>query len=160
MVLSSLEFVPFLSYTIKFSTLVNYVLNILTSIENSYTISLWIIFHEYHLFSNFSIIMSLTHDMIEKITPLSDRVLLKPIEQEKITASGIIIPDSPNKERPTLYEVLSVWPGRTDKHGIEITTDLKKWDRVISGQYSGDDVKIGDTTYKIVAFEYILAKVN
>ncbi len=108
MVLSSLEFVPFLSYTIKFSTLVNYVLNILTSIENSYTISLWIIFHEYHLFSNFSIIMSLTHDMIEKITPLSDRVLLKPIEQEKITASGIIIPDSPNKERPTLYEVLSV----------------------------------------------------
>jgi co-chaperonin GroES (HSP10) len=46
--------------------------------------------------------------MIEKITPLSDRVLLKPIEQEKITASGIIIPDSPNKERPTLYEVLSV----------------------------------------------------
>ena len=104
--------------------------------------------------------MSITHDMIEKITPLSDRVLLRPVEQEKITASGIIIPDSPNKERPTLYEVISVWPGRTDKDGTEIKTDLKKWDRVISGQYSWDDVKVGDTTYKIVAFEYILAKVN
>ena len=104
--------------------------------------------------------MSITHDMIEKITPLSDRVLLKPIEQDKVTASGIIIPDSPNKERPSLYEVISVGPGRTDKNGVEIKTDLKKWDRVISGQYSGDDVKIGDTTYKIVAFEYILAKIN
>ena len=104
--------------------------------------------------------MSITHDMIEKITPLSDRVLLRPVEQEKITASGIIIPDSPNNERPTLYEVISVWPGRTDKDGTEIKTDLKKWDRVISGQYSWDDVKVGDTTYKIVAFEYILAKVN
>jgi co-chaperonin GroES (HSP10) len=52
--------------------------------------------------------MSLTHAMIEKIIPLSDRVLLKPVEQDKITASGIILPDSANKERPSLYEVLSV----------------------------------------------------
>ncbi len=104
--------------------------------------------------------MSITHDMIEKITPLSDRVLLRPVEQDKVTASGIILPDSPNKERPSLYEVISVGPWRTDKNGVEIKTDLKKWDRVISGQYSGDDVKIGDSTYKIVAFEYILAKVD
>jgi chaperonin GroES len=52
--------------------------------------------------------MTISHDMIEKITPLSDRVLLRPIDAEKITASGIIIPDSPNKERPSLYEVISV----------------------------------------------------
>lgn len=104
--------------------------------------------------------MSLSHDMIEKITPLSDRVLLRPVEADKITASGIILPDSANKERPSLYEVIAVGPGRTDKNGNEIKTDLKKWDRVISGQYSGDDVKIGDTTYKIVAFEYVLAKVS
>jgi chaperonin GroES len=98
--------------------------------------------------------------MIEKITPLSDRVLLRPVEQDKVTASGIILPDSPNKERPSLYEVISVGPGRTDKNGNEIKIDLKKWDRVISSQYSWDDVKVGDTTYKIVAYEYILAKVN
>lgn len=104
--------------------------------------------------------MSLTHEMIEKITPLSDRVLLRPVEEDTITASGIILPDSANKERPSLYEVISVWPGRIDKNGNEIKTDLKKWDQVISGQYSGDDVKVGDITYKIVAFEYILAKIE
>ncbi len=104
--------------------------------------------------------MSITHDMIESITPLSDRVLLRPVEAEKITASGIILPDSANKERPSLYEVIAIWPGKTDKNGNEIKIDLKKWDRVISGQYSGDDVKVGDTTYKIVAFEYILAKIQ
>ena len=98
--------------------------------------------------------------MIEKITPLSDRVLLKPVEAEKITASGIIIPDSANKERPSLYEVIAIGSGKTDKNGQEIKIDLQKGDRVISGQYSGDDVKVGDTTFKIVAFEYILAKVD
>lgn len=50
----------------------------------------------------------ITHDMIERITPLSDRVLLRPIDADKITASGIIIPDSANKERPSLYEVITV----------------------------------------------------
>lgn len=59
--------------------------------------------------------MSLSHDMLGKLTPLSDRVLLRPVEAEKITASGIIIPDSPNKERPSLYEVIAVGPGKTDK---------------------------------------------
>ena len=69
--------------------------------------------------------MSLSHDMIEKITPLSDRVLLKPVEAEKITASGIIIPDSANKERPSLYEVIAVGPGKIGKNGEEIKIDLK-----------------------------------
>lgn len=104
--------------------------------------------------------MTLSSNMIDQITPLSDRVLLKPIEAEKVTASGIIIPDSPNKERPYIYEVVSVGPGKTGKNWELITIDLKKWDRVISGQYSGDDVKIGDIPYKIVAVEYILAKVS
>jgi chaperonin GroES len=46
--------------------------------------------------------------MIATLEPLADRVLLKPVEQEKITSSGIILPDSANKERPSLYEVISV----------------------------------------------------
>lgn len=102
----------------------------------------------------------ISHDMINRITPLSDRVLLKPIDAEKVTASGIIIPDSANKERPSLYEVIAVGPGKIDKDGNIVKIDLQKGDRVISGQYSGDDVKVGDTTYKIVAFEYILAKLS
>ncbi|MBC7498141.1 co-chaperone GroES [Candidatus Gracilibacteria bacterium] len=98
--------------------------------------------------------------MIDRITPLSDRVLLRPIDADKVTASGIIIPDSANKERPSLYEVISVGPGKLDKNGVLQKIDLQKGDRVISGQYSGDDVKVGDTTYKLVGAEYILAKIN
>jgi Chaperonin 10 Kd subunit len=75
---------------------------------------------------NFSFFMSISHDMIEKITPLSDRLLLKPVEADKVTASGIIIPDSPNKERPSVYEVIAIGPGRIDKNGQEIKIDLKK----------------------------------
>lgn len=104
--------------------------------------------------------MSISHDMIAKLSPMGDRVLLRPIEAEKITASGIILPESANKERPSLYEVIAIGPGKIDKNGQEIKIDLQKGDRVISGQYSGDDVKVGDTTYKIVAYEYILAKVS
>ncbi len=102
----------------------------------------------------------ITHDMIHQITPLSDRVLLKPIDAEKVTASGIILPDSVNKERPSLYEVIAIGPGKIDKDGNLQKIDLQKGDRVISGQYSWDDVKVGDTTYKIVAAEYILAKIS
>lgn len=68
----------------------------------------------------------ITYDMINQITPLSDRVLLCPIDAEKITASGIIIPDSANKERPSLYEVISVGPGKVDKDGNIQKIDLKK----------------------------------
>jgi chaperonin GroES len=68
----------------------------------------------------------ITHDMINAITPLSDRVLLKPIDAEKVTASGIILPDSANKERPSLYEVIAIGPGKIDKNGQEVKIDLKK----------------------------------
>ena len=68
----------------------------------------------------------ITHDMINQITPLSDRVLLRPIDADKITASGIIIPDSANKERPSIYEVITVGPGKIDKDGNLQKIDLKK----------------------------------
>ena len=68
----------------------------------------------------------ITHDMINQITPLSDRVLLRPIDADKITASGIIIPDSANKERPSLYKVITVGPGKIDKDGNIQKIDLKK----------------------------------
>ena len=104
--------------------------------------------------------MSLSLEMIQKITPLSDRVLLKPIESENITASGIILPESANKERPSLYEVVAIGPGREDKNGNFIKIELSPGDKVISGQYSGDDIKIEDKNFKIVAYEYSLAKIS
>lgn len=90
------------------------------------------------------------------IEPLFDRVVLKALEQKSVTTSGIYIPDNANKERPFIYEVVAVWPGKPDRD----MSAIKVWDKVLAGQYSGDEVKIDDQEFKIVAVEYILAKVS
>ncbi|MDQ1343740.1 MAG: chaperonin GroES [Patescibacteria group bacterium] len=95
-----------------------------------------------------------------QIQPLSDRVLLKGVEPENVTKGGILLPQTGNKERPNLYEVVAVGPGKRDKDGNSVTIDLKPGDRVLSGQYSGDEVEVDGTKYRIVAFDYVLAKVS
>lgn len=94
------------------------------------------------------------------IEPLSDRVLLKGLEAENVTKSGILIPTNANKERPYMYEVVAVGPGKADKDGNVAKIDLKAGDKVLSGQYSGDEVEVDGTKYKIVGYDYILAKVS
>lgn len=90
-----------------------------------------------------------------KIEPLFDRVVLKAIEAESITNSGIYIPDTMSKERPFVYEVVAVWPGKADRDMSSISV----WDKVLAGQYSWDEVKLWDNEFKVVAIEYILGKV-
>jgi len=91
-----------------------------------------------------------------KIRPLGDRVLLKGIsENSEQTSSGIILQESKQKEVPYIYEVIKVWPG-TDKNKMTV----KVWDKVLSGQYSGDEVKIDWENYKIVSIDYILGVVE
>jgi chaperonin GroES len=94
------------------------------------------------------------------IQPLSDRVLLRGVEAEMVTKSGIYLPENANKERPHIYEVVAIGPGKKDKDGNLVTIDLKVGDQVISGQYSGDEVEIDKLKYKIVGFDYILAKLG
>ena len=94
------------------------------------------------------------------IRPLSDRVLLKWVEAENVTKSGILLPITTQKDRPNMYEVVAVWPVKEDKNGKIITIDLKAGDLVLSGQYSGDEVVVDEVKYKIVSFEYILAKLE
>lgn len=94
-----------------------------------------------------------------KIQPMSDRVLLKWVEAEKVTKSWIYIPENVNKERPYAYEVIAVWPGK-EVDGKIIKIDLKAWDKVISWQYSWDDIEIDGQKMKIVGADYILAKIE
>jgi len=89
------------------------------------------------------------------IKPLSDRVLLKPIEKENITSSWIYIPDGANKERPYMYEIIAVWSGKEWKE-----MSVKVWDKILSWQYSWDDIKLDGQEYKIVWIDYILAVVE
>lgn len=90
------------------------------------------------------------------IQPLSDRVLLKAIEKENITDSGIVLPESSNKERPFMYEIVAIGPGRKD---IDMSV-VQKGDKVLCGQYSGDEIKFEGQEYKVVGIEYILAVVK
>ena len=89
------------------------------------------------------------------IKPLADRVLLKAIEKENITTSGIYIPETSNKERPYIYEVVAVWPGKKDNE-----MNVKVWDKVLSWQYAGDYVKVDGKEFKIVGIDYILAVIE
>lgn len=93
------------------------------------------------------------------IIPMSDRVLLKWLEAEKVTATWIYIPESANKERPYAYEVVAVWPWK-EVNWIIQKIDLKPGDKIISGQYSWDDIEVKWMKYKILAADYILAKIE
>jgi chaperonin GroES len=76
-----------------------------------------------------------------KFRPLHDRVVLKRIEAEEKSASGIIIPDTA-KEKPSQGEVIAVGPGGRDESGKLIPIDVREGDRVLFGKWSGTEVKI------------------
>ncbi len=90
-----------------------------------------------------------------KIKPLEDRVVLKWLESQSQTDSGIFIPESNKQQRPFIYEVVAVWPGNE-----KTKMNIKIWQKVLCGQYAWDEVKHDDQEYKIVAQEYILAVVE
>jgi len=87
------------------------------------------------------------------ITPLGDRVLVKPIEEEEQVKGGIIIPDSA-KEKPTTAEVLALGNGK--KEGETYEFSVKVGDRVIISKYGGTQVKLDDQEYTILREDDIL----
>ena len=76
-----------------------------------------------------------------KIRPLHDRVIVKRLDNERKTASGIVIPDNA-AEKPDQGEVVAVGPGKRDDNGKVNTLDVKVGDRVLFGKYSGQTVKV------------------
>lgn len=93
-----------------------------------------------------------------KLTPLADRVVLKQLEAEETTASGIVLPGQ-SKEKPQQAEVIAVGPGGM-VDGKEVKMYVKKGQQVIYAKYSGTDVKLGDDEYVIVKQSDILAIVE
>lgn len=92
------------------------------------------------------------------IKPLGDRVLIKMVESEETTKSGIIL-SSGAKERPQIAEVLEVGPG-TEKDGKLLEMKVKKGDRVIVNKYAGTEIKYEGEDLIIVRQEDILAIVE
>ena len=76
-----------------------------------------------------------------KLRPLGDRVVLKPVEREEKTKSGIVLPDTA-KEKPQEGQVVAVGPGGLDEAGKLIPVDVKTGDRVLFGKWSGTEVTL------------------
>ena len=80
--------------------------------------------------------------MSVSIKPLEDRVVVRPLEAEQVTASGLIIPDTA-KEKPQEGEVVAVGEGRFDDKGARIPMDVKVGDKVVFSKYGGTELKYG-----------------
>ena len=96
---------------------------------------------------------------VSKMKPLSDRVIVKPLEQKETKKGGIIIPDTA-KEKPMEGEVVAAGPGKVDDKGARIPMDVKKGDKILYGKYSGTEVRIDDVEYLIMHVEDIMAVIH
>ena len=76
-----------------------------------------------------------------KLKPLGGRVIVEPIEQEEMTAGGIILPETA-KEKPQEGKILATGPGERDEDGKRIAMDVKVGDKVLFAKYSGTEVKM------------------
>ena len=98
--------------------------------------------------------------MSVNIKPLEDRILVKPLDAEETTASGLVIPDTA-KEKPQEGEVVAVGPGRFNEDGDErIPMDVSVGDKVIYSKYGGTEVKYGGDEYLILSARDVLAVVS
>jgi chaperonin GroES len=90
-----------------------------------------------------------------KIRPLQDRVIISRVEEEAMTAGGIIIPDSA-KEKPQEGKVISVGPGKVLENGTKLEMSVKKGNRVLFGKYAGTEVTLDGEEYLIMREDDIL----
>ena len=94
-----------------------------------------------------------------KIRPLNDRLLVKRLQEEEMTAGGIIIPDSA-KEKPAEGEVVAVGPGKVVDSGERVALQVKEGDMVLFSKYGGTDVKLDGEDFLIMREEDILGIVE
>ena len=92
------------------------------------------------------------------LQPLGDRLIVEVLEEEEITSSGIVLPDTA-KEKPQRGRVLAVGPGPRDEDGEYIKMDLEEGDEVIFSKYGGTEIKLGTDEVLILRESDVLAKV-
>ena len=93
------------------------------------------------------------------LKPLGDRLVVEPIEQEEVTAGGIVLPETA-KEKPQQGKVLAVGPGARDDEGERIEMDVKVGDKVLYAKYSGTEFKMSNKKYLILRESDLLAIVE
>ena len=93
------------------------------------------------------------------LRPLNDRVIVKRLDNERTTASGIVIPESAT-EKPDQGDILAVGPGKKTEDGKVLALDLKVGDKVLFGKYSGQAVKIDGEELLVIREEEIFAVIE
>ncbi len=94
--------------------------------------------------------------MAVKLRPLGDRVVVRPIEKEEMTKSGLVLPDTA-KEKPQEGEVVAVGPGKLGEDGKRLPMEVKEGDKVLFAKYAGTEVKMDEQDYLILRDTDILA---
>ncbi|MFM1995105.1 MAG: hypothetical protein RLZZ610_622 [Actinomycetota bacterium] len=94
--------------------------------------------------------------MSVSIKPLEDRIVVRPMAAEQVTASGLVIPDTA-QEKPQEAEVVAVGPGRVDDKGNRIPVDVAIGDKVIFSKYGGTELKYGGEEYLVLSARDVLA---
>jgi chaperonin GroES len=93
------------------------------------------------------------------LTPLGDRVVVKPAQRDEVTKSGIVLPDTA-KEKPQRGEVIAVGKGRYDDEGDRIPMEVSTGDKVLFAKYAGTEFKLEDEEFLILSEKDILAIVQ
>jgi chaperonin GroES len=99
----------------------------------------------------------LFNQLYMQIKPLSDHILVKPVKEEEVTASGIVLPDTVEKEKKAEGEVVAVGPGKVLENGQRSQMEVAVGNIVLYKKWGGDEVKVETQEYKIVSQEDILA---
>ncbi|MDQ3386945.1 MAG: co-chaperone GroES [Actinomycetota bacterium] len=94
-----------------------------------------------------------------KFKPLGARALVKMVEREEKTASGIVLPDTA-KEKPQIAEVVAVGEGKLSDDGERVPVEVSEGDRIVFAKYSGTEIKLDDQEYMILDSEDILGVVE
>ena len=97
--------------------------------------------------------------MASKLIPLSDKLVLRPVVQEEVLSSGIVIPDTA-REKPNQGEVIAVGPGRRDDDGKIIPMEISVGDRVLYAKYTGQEIKVENEEYIVLKETDLLCKVE
>jgi chaperonin GroES len=92
-----------------------------------------------------------------KVRPLNDNVVVKPTKEDEVTKSGIVLPETINKERPEQGEVIAIGEGKLMDNGQRAPMSVKIGDKIMFKKYSPDEIKVDDQEYLIVSQNDILA---
>lgn len=95
----------------------------------------------------------------QNIQPLFDYVLVKPLQGEEVTSSGIVLPDSA-KEKPQVGEIMAVGPGTVNEQGKSVPMVVRVGQRVLYKKWGGNEVKVGSEEWLLIEQKDVMAVVN